>query len=202
MARRIPRHQARDNLEVFEPRNARGRCSAWMPRNPRVRSFRNRRPRPNCWWGRCSRIDPAAGTIEIGFTADERFLNPAGTVQGGLPRGNARRHAGLALFGMTHGEAYAPNHRLHDQLPQSRAARPVRRQGPRCQPRQDHRLHRGRIVQRLWGNRRPRDLHLPSHAGRRGAGPHLMRKTETPEGRSVPLAARRRASAPCASANC
>jgi len=43
-------------------------------------------------------IDPNAGTIEIGFTADERFTNPGGTVQGGFP----------ALFGHTHGEAYAP----------------------------------------------------------------------------------------------
>jgi acyl-coenzyme A thioesterase PaaI-like protein len=29
-------------------------------------------------------IDPDAGTIEIGFTADERFTNPGGTVQGGF----------------------------------------------------------------------------------------------------------------------
>ena len=29
-------------------------------------------------------VDPEAGTIEIRFTADDRFLNPAGTVQGGF----------------------------------------------------------------------------------------------------------------------
>ena len=29
-------------------------------------------------------VDTAAGTIEIGFTADERFINPSGTVQGGF----------------------------------------------------------------------------------------------------------------------
>jgi hypothetical protein len=29
-------------------------------------------------------IDPDAGTIEVGFTATEQFLNPAGTVQGGF----------------------------------------------------------------------------------------------------------------------
>jgi acyl-coenzyme A thioesterase PaaI-like protein len=29
-------------------------------------------------------IDPDAGTIEVGFAADERFINPAGTIQGGI----------------------------------------------------------------------------------------------------------------------
>ena len=29
-------------------------------------------------------IDPDAGTIEIGFTTDDRFTNPGGTVQGGF----------------------------------------------------------------------------------------------------------------------
>ncbi len=53
-------------------------------------------------------IDPAAGTIEIGFTADERFLNPAGTVQGGILAAMLDDTQGPALFGMTNGEAYAP----------------------------------------------------------------------------------------------
>jgi uncharacterized protein (TIGR00369 family) len=53
-------------------------------------------------------IDPAAGTIEIGFTADERFLNPGGTVQGGFLAAMLDDTQGPALFGMTHGEAYAP----------------------------------------------------------------------------------------------
>ena len=53
-------------------------------------------------------IDPAAGTIEIGFTADERFLNPAGTVQGGFLAAMLDDTQGPALFGMTNGEAYAP----------------------------------------------------------------------------------------------
>jgi acyl-coenzyme A thioesterase PaaI-like protein len=30
------------------------------------------------------RVDPQAGTIEVAFTASERFLNPAGVIQGGL----------------------------------------------------------------------------------------------------------------------
>ncbi len=53
-------------------------------------------------------IDPEAGTIEIGFTADERFLNPGGTVQGGFLAAMLDDTQGPALFGHTHGEAYAP----------------------------------------------------------------------------------------------
>ncbi len=53
-------------------------------------------------------IDPDAGTIEIGFTADERFLNPGGTVQGGFLAAMLDDTQGPALFGSTHGEAYAP----------------------------------------------------------------------------------------------
>ena len=53
-------------------------------------------------------IDPDAGTIEIGFTADERFLNPGGTVQGGFLAAMLDDTQGPALFGHTNGEAYAP----------------------------------------------------------------------------------------------
>ena len=53
-------------------------------------------------------IDPSAGTIEIGFTADERFTNPGGSVQGGFLAAMLDDTQGPALFGMTHGEAYAP----------------------------------------------------------------------------------------------
>ena len=53
-------------------------------------------------------IAPDAGTIEIGFTADERFLNPAGTVQGGILAAMLDDTQGPALFGSTHGEIYAP----------------------------------------------------------------------------------------------
>ena len=53
-------------------------------------------------------IDTDAGTIEIGFTADERFLNPAGTVQGGILAAMLDDTQGPALFGSTHGEIYAP----------------------------------------------------------------------------------------------
>src|SRR3990170_2006349 len=53
-------------------------------------------------------IDPAAGTIEIGFTADERFLNPGGTVQGGFLAAMLDDTQGPALFGHSNGEVYAP----------------------------------------------------------------------------------------------
>jgi uncharacterized protein (TIGR00369 family) len=53
-------------------------------------------------------VDPAAGTIEIGFTADERFLNPAGTVQGGFVAAMLDDTQGPALFAMTEGRTYAP----------------------------------------------------------------------------------------------
>jgi uncharacterized protein (TIGR00369 family) len=53
-------------------------------------------------------IDPDAGTIEIGFSADNRFTNPGGTVQGGFLAAMLDDTQGPALFGHTHGEAYAP----------------------------------------------------------------------------------------------
>ena len=53
-------------------------------------------------------IDPNAGTIEIGFTADNRFTNPGGTVQGGFLAAMLDDTQGPALFGHTHGEIYAP----------------------------------------------------------------------------------------------
>jgi len=53
-------------------------------------------------------IDPDAGTIEIGFTADERFTNPGGTVQGGFLAAMLDDTQGPAFFGSTHGKHYAP----------------------------------------------------------------------------------------------
>jgi uncharacterized protein (TIGR00369 family) len=43
-------------------------------------------------------IDPPAGTIEIGFTADERFANPQGFVQGGFIAAMLDDTHGPALF--------------------------------------------------------------------------------------------------------
>lgn len=53
-------------------------------------------------------VDTKAGTIEIGFTADERFVNPAGTVQGGILAAMLDDTQGPALFAMTDGAVYAP----------------------------------------------------------------------------------------------
>jgi len=53
-------------------------------------------------------VDTAAGTIEIGFTADDRFVNPAGTVQGGFLAAMLDDTQGPALFAMTDGAVYAP----------------------------------------------------------------------------------------------
>ena len=53
-------------------------------------------------------VDPAAGTIEVGFTADDRFVNPAGTVQGGFLAAMLDDTQGPALFAMTGGAIYAP----------------------------------------------------------------------------------------------
>jgi uncharacterized protein (TIGR00369 family) len=58
-------------------------------------------------------IDPDAGTIEIGFTADERFTNPGGSVQGGILATMLDDTQGPALFGSTHGEIYAPTIDFH-----------------------------------------------------------------------------------------
>jgi len=54
------------------------------------------------------KVDPAAGTIEIGFTADARFTNPGGFVQGGFLAAMLDDTQGPALFAMTDGEVYAP----------------------------------------------------------------------------------------------
>lgn len=43
-------------------------------------------------------IDPQAGTIEIGFTADERFANPQGFMQGGFIAAMLDDTHGPALF--------------------------------------------------------------------------------------------------------
>ena len=51
-------------------------------------------------------IDPAAGTIEIGFTADERFANPQGFVQGGIVAAMLDDTHGPALFAHVDGAVF------------------------------------------------------------------------------------------------
>lgn len=51
-------------------------------------------------------IDPPAGTIEIGFSADERFGNPQGFVQGGVVAAMLDDTHGPALFAHVDGEVF------------------------------------------------------------------------------------------------
>ena len=51
-------------------------------------------------------VDPAAGTIEIGFTADERFGNPQGFVQGGIIGAMLDDTHGPALFAHVNGAVF------------------------------------------------------------------------------------------------
>ena len=51
-------------------------------------------------------IDPTAGTIEIGFTADERFGNPQGFVQGGVIAAMLDDTHGPALFAHADGKLF------------------------------------------------------------------------------------------------
>jgi uncharacterized protein (TIGR00369 family) len=58
-------------------------------------------------------IDPEAGTIEVGFTAGEMFLNPTGAVQGGFVAAMLDDTMGPAVFAMGKGEIFAPTLDLH-----------------------------------------------------------------------------------------
>ena len=79
-------------------------------------------------------IDPAAGTIEVGFQATDQFLNPAGTVQGGFLAAMLDDTLGPALVATLGHDEWAPTTDLHVQF--LAPARP----GPI--------LARGRVVRR------------------------------------------------------
>lgn len=79
-------------------------------------------------------IDPEAGTIEVAFTADERFLNPAGVIQGGFLAAMLDDTLGPALVATLGAEEWAPTTDLHVQF--LAPARPGRLLG------------RGRVVRR------------------------------------------------------
>ena len=51
-------------------------------------------------------VDPVAGTIEIGFSADERFANPQGFVQGGFVVAMLDDTHGPALFAQLNGAMF------------------------------------------------------------------------------------------------
>jgi uncharacterized protein (TIGR00369 family) len=79
-------------------------------------------------------VDPDAGTIEVTFEATDRFLNPAGVVQGGLLAAMLDDTLGPALVATLGPGQFAPTTDLHVQF--LRPARPGRLTG------------RGRVVKR------------------------------------------------------
>jgi uncharacterized protein (TIGR00369 family) len=79
-------------------------------------------------------VDPAAGTIEVAFTATDQFLNPAGVIQGGLLAAMLDDTLGPALVATLGPGQFAPTTDLHVQF--LRPARPGRLTG------------RGRVVRR------------------------------------------------------
>jgi uncharacterized protein (TIGR00369 family) len=79
-------------------------------------------------------VDPEAGTIEVGFRATEQFVNPNGTVQGGLLAAMLDDTLGPALVATLEPGQFAPTTDLHVQF--LRPAFP------------GHLVGRGRVVRR------------------------------------------------------
>jgi uncharacterized protein (TIGR00369 family) len=69
-------------------------------------------------------VDPDAGTIEVAFTATDRFLNPMGVVQGGFLAAMLDDTLGPALVATLGPEEFAPTTDLHVQF--LRPAKPGR----------------------------------------------------------------------------
>jgi len=61
-------------------------------------------------------VDPDAGTIEVAFTATERFLNPVGVVQGGFLAAMLDDTLGPALVATLGPGEFAPTTDLHVQF--------------------------------------------------------------------------------------
>ena len=72
-------------------------------------------------------VDPDAGTIEVGFTATEQFLNPIGMIQGGFLAAMLDDTLGPALVATLGPDEFAPTTDLHVQF--LRPARPGRFRG-------------------------------------------------------------------------
>ncbi|WP_040338268.1 PaaI family thioesterase [Candidatus Blastococcus massiliensis] len=62
------------------------------------------------------RADPEEGTIEVGFTATEQFLNPAGHIQGGMLAAMLDDTMGPALVATLGPGEWAPTTDLHIQF--------------------------------------------------------------------------------------
>jgi uncharacterized protein (TIGR00369 family) len=69
-------------------------------------------------------VDPDAGTIEVAFTATDRFLNPMGVVQGGFLAAMLDDTLGPALVATLGPGEFAPTTDLHVQF--LRPAKPGR----------------------------------------------------------------------------
>lgn len=61
-------------------------------------------------------VDPDAGTIEVGFTGSEAFLNPAGVIQGGFLSAMLDDTMGPALVATLEPGEFAPTLDLHVQF--------------------------------------------------------------------------------------
>jgi uncharacterized protein (TIGR00369 family) len=61
-------------------------------------------------------VDPDAGTIEVAYSADERFLNPAGSIQGGFLAAMLDDTLGPALVATLGPGEWAPTTDLHVQF--------------------------------------------------------------------------------------
>jgi uncharacterized protein (TIGR00369 family) len=72
-------------------------------------------------------IDPDAGTIEVAYRADERFLNPVGVIQGGFLTAMLDEAMGPALVASLDPGLFALTTDLHVQF--VRPARPGRLTG-------------------------------------------------------------------------
>jgi uncharacterized protein (TIGR00369 family) len=72
-------------------------------------------------------IDPDAGTIEVAYQADERFLNPVGVIQGGFLTAMLDEAMGPALVASLDPALFSLTTDLHVQF--LRAARPGRLTG-------------------------------------------------------------------------
>jgi uncharacterized protein (TIGR00369 family) len=60
-------------------------------------------------------IDPDVGTIEVGFSMDERFTNPVGSIQGGFVAAMLDDTLGPALVATLEPDQFAPTVSLHVQ---------------------------------------------------------------------------------------
>jgi uncharacterized protein (TIGR00369 family) len=61
-------------------------------------------------------VDPEAGTIEVAFMADDRFVNPVGVVQGGFLAAMLDDTLGPALVATLEADQFAPTADLHVQF--------------------------------------------------------------------------------------